>query len=81
MWLPPAPPAVFLGAPLSGGDSSLRERMVEGVRIAMEAVMAAEKAFGHEPRDVSARRISHDIESRESSSGRLKNPFTCDRPA
>ena len=40
--------------------------------LAMAAVMAAERALGHTPRDVSAERIGYDIESRESGTGRLR---------
>ena len=38
----------------------------------MAAVMAAERALGHAPRDVSAERIDYDIESREDGAGRLR---------
>ena len=41
-------------------------------RLAMEAVMAAERALGHEPRDVSAAKVGYDIESREAKTGRLR---------
>jgi hypothetical protein len=41
-------------------------------RLAMAAVMAAERALGHEPRDVSAERLGYDIESRERGTGRLR---------
>ena len=34
-------------------------------RISMEAVMAAERALGHDPRDVSAEKKGWDIESRD----------------
>jgi superfamily II DNA or RNA helicase len=40
-------------------------------RLAMDAVMAAERAAGHEPRDVSADKLGWDIESREPD-GRLR---------
>jgi len=41
-------------------------------KLAMEAVMAAERALGREPRDVSAERgIGHDIESRDPATGHL----------
>jgi hypothetical protein len=39
--------------------------------MAMEAVMAAERAAGREPRDVSAEKLGWDIESREAD-GRLR---------
>ena len=38
----------------------------------MDAVMAAERALGHEPRDVSADRCGYDIESRVPDGGRLR---------
>ena len=41
-------------------------------RLSMMAVMAAERALGHAPRDVSAERIGYDIESRETVTGRLR---------
>ena len=34
--------------------------------------MAAERALGHEPRDVSSERLGYDIESLENSTGRLR---------
>jgi Domain of unknown function (DUF3883) len=40
-------------------------------RLAMEAVMAAERMLGRDPRDVSAERIGYDIESRVPADGRL----------
>jgi superfamily II DNA or RNA helicase len=40
-------------------------------RLAMEAVMAAERALGREPRDVSAEKVGYDIESRDPQSGHL----------
>ena len=41
-------------------------------RLAMETVMAAERALGHEPRDVSAAKVGYDVESREAKTGRLR---------
>ena len=41
-------------------------------RLAMEAVMAAERALGHEPRDVSAAKVGYDVESRDGRTGRLR---------
>ena len=41
-------------------------------RLAMEAVIAAERSLGHEPRDVSAERVGYDVESRENGTGRLR---------
>jgi hypothetical protein len=40
--------------------------------LAMDAVTAAEKALGFEPRDVSADRVGYDIESRDPESGDLR---------
>jgi hypothetical protein len=37
----------------------------------MEAVMAAERALGREPRDVSADKVGYDIESRDPKTGHL----------
>ena len=34
--------------------------------------MAAERALGHEPRDVSAAKVGYDVESREAKTGRLR---------
>ena len=41
-------------------------------RLAMEAVMAAERALGMEPRDVSAEKCGYDVESRDPETGRLR---------
>ena len=41
-------------------------------QMAMSAVMAAEKALGYEPRDVSAEKCGYDIESRIPGTGRLR---------
>ena len=40
--------------------------------LAMASVMAAERALGHEPRDVGAAKCGYDVESRASGSGRLR---------
>ncbi len=69
-------PAGLLRAPAPDAASDLRETTAEGraavERLAMDAVMAAERALGHNPRDVSAERLGYDIESRESDSGLLR---------
>ena len=69
-------PAALLRTPSLDADSGLHETTSEGraevERLAMDAVIAAEKKLGHEPRDVSAERLGYDIESRESGSGRLR---------
>ena len=44
----------------------------ESERKAMEAVFAAERALGHEPRDVSAEKKGWDIESRNAQTGHLR---------
>jgi hypothetical protein len=41
-------------------------------RLAMDAVMAAERALGHEPRDVAAEKKGWDIESRDGATGHLR---------
>jgi superfamily II DNA or RNA helicase len=46
------------------------DREVE--RLAMEAVMAHERALGHDPRDVSAGNLGYDIESRDPQTGHLR---------
>jgi superfamily II DNA or RNA helicase len=50
-------------------DPALR---AETERLAMEAVIASERALGHLPRDVSAEKKGWDIESRDIRSGRLR---------
>jgi superfamily II DNA or RNA helicase len=50
-------------------DASSR---AEVERMAMDAVMAAERALGHAPRDVSAEKKGWDIESRHGQSGHLR---------
>lgn len=44
----------------------------ETERLAMEAVIAAERALGHSPRDVAAEKKGWDIESRDGRSGHLR---------
>jgi hypothetical protein len=51
-----APPEGF-------AEDALARQEIE--RVAMEAVMAAERALGREPRDVSAAKVGYDIESRD----------------
>ncbi len=59
----------------AGVATGSRETTAEGreavERLAMEAVMAAERALRHQPRDVSAERVGYDVESREHGTGRL----------
>ena len=55
-----------------GVEEAPEDHRDEVERLAMEAVMAAERALGREPRDVSAQRgIGHDIESRDPGTGFL----------
>jgi SNF2 family DNA or RNA helicase len=60
------------GETLSPGAEADAADRQEIERRAMEAVMAAERALGFEPRDVSAAKCGYDIESRVPSSGRLR---------
>jgi hypothetical protein len=41
-------------------------------RLAMDAVLAAERALGYTPRDVSAAKCGWDIESRDPAGGRMR---------
>jgi superfamily II DNA or RNA helicase len=41
-------------------------------RLAMDAVIGAERGLGHDPRDVSVERVGYDIESRDAKAGRLR---------
>jgi SNF2 family DNA or RNA helicase len=50
-------------------DAAARARIE---RAAMDAVLAAESALGHEPRDVSAAKLGYDIESRIRGTGKLR---------
>ena len=69
-------PAGLLGAPSTDAIANQLETTAEGraavERLAMDAVMAAERALGHTPREVSAERLGYDIESRENGSGKLR---------
>jgi superfamily II DNA or RNA helicase len=56
-------------APDHFAEDALARQQVE--RLAMAAVMAAERALGREPRDVSAAKVGYDIESRDPRSGHL----------
>ena len=47
-------------------------RTAEVERLAMEAVIRAERESGFEPRDVSAEKVGYDVESRDPSTGRLR---------
>lgn len=50
-------------------DTEARRRVEQ---LAMAAVMASERRFGYEPRDVSAQKVGYDIESRVPGTGRLR---------
>ncbi len=54
------------------GFSEIPASRAEVERLAMEAVMAAERMLGNEPRDVSAEKKGWDIESRDARAGRLR---------
>jgi superfamily II DNA or RNA helicase len=56
-------------APDGFAEDALARQEVE--RLAMEAVLAAERTLGREPRDVSAAKVGYDIESRDANSGHL----------
>jgi hypothetical protein len=56
-------------APAGFAEDALARAEVE--RLAMQAVFAAERALGREPRDVSAAKVGYDIESRDPKSGHL----------
>jgi SNF2 family DNA or RNA helicase len=63
--------ARLLGKRESGAAMFAREtKRVE--QMAMSAVMAAEKALGYEPKDVSAEKCGYDVESRIQGTGRLR---------
>lgn len=63
---PPEPTSTSTGV---AEDPILR---AESERMAMEAVFAAERALGYEPRDVSAEKKGWDIESRDIRTGHLR---------
>jgi hypothetical protein len=52
------------------GEDPIARAMIE--KLAMDAVMAAERALGHQPRDVSAEKKGWDIESRDPRAGHLR---------
>lgn len=78
----PLPPVLIGGAlvvPASllasaGGQEPAQHarEMVEVERLAMRAVMEAERRLGYEPRDVSADKVGYDIESRVPGTGLLR---------
>ncbi len=55
----------------SGPATRLAKDRAEIEQLAMEAVMAAERALGRDPRDVSAENRGYDIESRDAKTGDL----------
>lgn len=56
-------------SPADFAEDALARAEVE--RLAMRAVIAAERALGREPRDVSAAKVGYDIESRDPITGHL----------
>ena len=83
--LSPLPPVVIGGAlvvPVGLLERLKGERVLEPAqfardrarieKLAMDAVMAAERSLGYEPRDVSADKCGYDIESRLPGSGQLR---------
>ncbi|MBN2002055.1 MAG: DUF3883 domain-containing protein [Anaerolineae bacterium] len=74
-----APPVIIGGALVIPLGLLLGDQMPAEVRahkvteaIAMQAVMQAEIALGHHPRDVSKENLGYDIESRDGQTGRLR---------
>ena len=65
-------PAAATSEPKPDGFSEdpIARAMIE--KLAMDAVMAAERMLGNEPRDVSAENKGYDIESRDPRAGRLR---------
>ena len=68
--LAPAVPAPTVGGQAGFSEDPVARAEIE--RLAMTAVMAAETALGHRPRDVSAENRGYDIESRDPHSGTLR---------
>jgi superfamily II DNA or RNA helicase len=62
-------PPAGASAPEGFAEDALARREIE--RLAMEAVLIAERALGREPRDVSAAKVGYDIESRDPNTGHL----------
>ncbi len=62
--------ARLTGTTLPEPEGARDTREVE--RLAMEAVMNAERALGYEPRDVSADKVGYDVESRVPETGLLR---------
>ena len=69
-------PAGLLRKMTPSVPAGLPESTAEGraavERLAMEAVIAAERALGNEPRDVSTERLGYDLESRDSGTRGLR---------
>src|SRR5690606_11808449 len=51
-------------------EDPIARAMIE--KLAMDAVMAVERALGNQPRDVSAENKGYDVESRDPRAGRLR---------
>lgn len=63
-------PVTSTGVPNHFAEDPAARRVIE--LVAMEAVMAAERALGNEPTDVSAQKIGYDIASHDPRSGHLR---------
>ncbi|MCC6627937.1 MAG: DUF3883 domain-containing protein [Chloroflexi bacterium] len=63
--------AQLLGA-ASPETAALAEARRRVERLAMDAVLATERALGYEPRDVGDQKLGYDVESRAPGSGRLR---------
>ena len=58
------------GGPDGFAEDALARKKIE--QLAMDAVLATERALGREPCDVSAAKVGYDIESRDARTGRLR---------
>jgi len=65
------PAGYFRKAAPAQSTSGVMEQNTDSERIAMDAVMAAERAAGRSPTDVSMHKVGYDIESLDPSSGAL----------
>jgi superfamily II DNA or RNA helicase len=65
------PIGLFRAPPTAAPASGVMERNPDSERIAMDAVMDAERAAGRLPTDVSAQKVGYDIESLDPATGAL----------
>ncbi len=65
-------PAGLLRSATDSAPAGFSEASADVERLAMDSVMAAERALGCIPRDVSAAKVGYDIESIDPRSGRLR---------